>query len=139
MTAIALLALGILVGSSAPLQLSLAVLAAMLLLRDHDRLLLAPVYGGCLLLVGELGQLSLELRDYERVGPGVIAGRLAAVAWIAGLGGAAAALAALAVTVAPGRSLGFTALGALAVVVLFAAIAMLARQVTGRDGADPEP
>ena len=99
-----------------------------LLLRHQDRLVLAPLYGARLLALGELGQRSLELRGLERVGSGVVRARLAAVLALAGLGACGAAVAAIAVTIAPGRSVGLTALGTVAVLGSCATIVMLARR-----------
>lgn len=100
----------------------------LLLARDQDRLLLAPLYGAGLLLVIELAQRSLELRGHERLGPGVTTSRLAAIMVAAALGLCAAALAALAVTLAPPRSVTLTALATIAALSAFAAIALLARR-----------
>lgn len=125
------LAVGLVVASSTTVQGSVAVLAALFLLRDGDRLLLAPLYGASLLLVGELAQISFELRGMERVGAGVLGSRLGAVLLLAAFGTGAAAVAALAVTVAPARSVGFTAAGTFATVAAFALIVALARRHAG--------
>lgn len=123
---VVILTAGLVLGSSSAVQVSVAALAA-LLLRHDEQLVLAPLYGGCLLLVGELAQRSLELRGVERIGPGVIGARLATVLVFAALGACGAAMAAIAVTIAPARSVGFTALGTLAILAAFAAIVLLAR------------
>jgi len=125
--AMTILTTGVVVASSATVQSALALLAAVLLLRHHDRLLLAPLYGACVLLVGELAQRSLELRGSERLGPGVIGSRVGAVLLLAALGAGAGALAAIAVTIAPARSVGITAVGTAAVVGSFALIVAIAR------------
>lgn len=127
-TSVLILTVGLVVGSSATVQWSVALLAAMLLLRPQDRLVLAPLYGACLLLVGELAQRSLELRGRELIGPGVMVSRLAALVVLGALGACAAAVAAIAVTIAPARSVGFTAAGTLAALATFAAIVLLARR-----------
>ena len=73
--------------------------------------MLAPLYGAGLLLVEELAWRSIELRDIEAIGPGVITARVTAVLAVAAVGACAAAGAAIAVTLAPGRSVVFTAIG----------------------------
>ena len=106
---------------------AVALLGAMLLLREDSRLALAPLYAAGLLLVAELGVRSIELRAVESVGPGVVAARLGVVLAVAALGACAAAGAAIAVTVAPARSAVFTAVGAIAALSAFGAITRLAR------------
>ena len=123
-----LVAIGLAAGSYAPVHSAVAVLALMLLLRHDIRLLLAPLYGGGLLVMAELGTRSIELRAVTRVGQGAISARVAAVLAVASAGAAAAAVAALAVTRAPGRSVPLTAAGALAVVIACGAIALYARR-----------
>lgn len=107
---------------------AVALLGAMLLLRQDDRLLLAPLYGAGLLLSEELGSRSTELRDTRHIGPDVIRVRVTALLAVAALGACASVAAAVAVTVAPGRSLTLTAMGAIAIVATFAALAGLARR-----------
>jgi len=115
--------------ASSPLvQASIALLGVLLLLRAHDRLVVAPLYGACLLLVGELGQRSIELRGVDRVGPEVITARLAEVFALAAFAACGAAVTAVAVTIAPGRSVGLTALGTVALLVAFAVLVALARR-----------
>jgi len=109
-------------------QCGVAVLGAILLLRHSDRLLLAPVYGGVLLLVAELAVRSIELRGVGLVDPRAIATRLGAVVAVTGVGVCGAACAALAATGAPGRSLSVTAAGAIAAAAVCAAIALAARR-----------
>ena len=125
---ILILTLGLAADSIWAVQLSIALLGALLLLRHEDRLVLAPVYGAGVLLVGELAQRSLELRGQGRLGPGVIASRLAACLVLAGLGACGAAVAAIAVTIAPARTVAFTAVGTIAALVAFGAIVVLARR-----------
>lgn len=127
--AVLLLAAGLLAASSTPVQCSVALLGTLLLLRHDERLMLAPLYGACLLLVSELAQRSLELHGPQRIGPDVVGSRLAAVLVLAAIGACAAAAAAIAVTIAPARSVQLTALGTIAVVGAFAAIVLLARRV----------
>lgn len=126
--AVGILAVGLVLASSATVQLSLALLGALLLLRHQDRLLLAPLYGACLLVAGELAQRSLELRGQQRIGSGVVGLRLTAVLLLAALGACAAALCAMAVTIAPSRSVGFTAVGTLAVTAAFALVLLISRR-----------
>lgn len=123
-----ILVLGLLIAWSGTVHCSLAVLAALLLLRDQDRLVLAPLYGACLLIVGELAQRSIELRGRAWIGPGVIGSRLAALTLLAALGACAAAVGSVAVRVAPARSVGFTAIGTIAAVAAVAVIVLVARR-----------
>jgi hypothetical protein len=125
---VATLALGIGAGSSTPIHVSVALLAAMLLLRRTDRLLLAPLYGAGLLLAAELAHRSAELRGQRLISGGALAARLAATLLAVGLGGAASAIVALAVTIAPGRSVALTAVGTVAVLAAFASVWLLARR-----------
>lgn len=122
-----LLVIGLLVGASTPVHAAVALLATLLLLRQETRLLLAPLYGGGLLVAEELAVRSIELTGVEHLGAGVVSARLAATLSVATLGGCAAVLAALAVTVAPGRSVLFTAVGVIAVLAMFGAITRVAR------------
>lgn len=122
-----LVALGTAARSSTPVHFGVALLGAMLLLRQDARLVLASLYGAGLLLVAELGWRSIELAGVRAIGPRVISARAAAVLALAASGGCAGAGAAIAVTVAPGRSLALTAVGAIAVVTVFGAIARHAR------------
>ena len=94
--AVVTLAVALAVGAPAGVQASLVPLAAVLLLRHDERLLLAPLYGACLLVVGELGQRSIELRGQGWIGPGVIASRLLPALVVGALGACAAVLAAIA-------------------------------------------
>ncbi len=122
------LIIGLLAESVAAVQSSIALLAVLLLLRHQDRLLIAPLYGACLLIVGELAQRSFELRGLARAGPGVIGLRLAAIVLLAALGACGAALVAVAVTIAPARSIGITAAGSIAVLAAFTLVVLLARR-----------
>ena len=123
-----LLACGLAASSPAPVHCGVAVLGAILLLRHSDRLLLAPLYGGGLLLVAELGVRSIELRGVGLIDPGSIGTRLGVLVAVAAVGVCAGACAALAVTGAPSRSLLVTAAGAIAAVAVCAAIALAARR-----------
>jgi hypothetical protein len=144
-----ILTVGLVAASSGTVQSSVALLGALLLLLRHqDRLVLAPLYGACLLVAGELAQRSLELRGQQRIGPAVIGLRVAAVLVLAALGACAAALAAIAVTIAPARSVAFTAVGTLAALAASALIVLLAQQRspenrreggTPSDGRPPAP
>ena len=124
--------------SPTPVHCGVALLGGMLLLRQDARLMLAPLYGAGLLLVEELAWRSIELRDIEAIGPGVITARVTAVLGVAAVGACAAAGAAIAVTIAPGRSVIFTAIGAIAVAATFATIAHYARKRLGT-GVDANP
>jgi hypothetical protein len=117
--------------SPTPVHCGVALLGGMLLLRQDARLMLAPLYGAGLLLVEELAWRSTELRDVDVIGPGVITTRVTAVLAVAAVGACAGAGAAIAVTVAPGRSVIFTAIGAIAVVAAFGTIAHYARKRFG--------
>lgn len=123
-----LLVYGLAAKSTAPVQCGVAVLGAILLLRQTDRLLLAPLYGAGLLLVAELGARSIELSAVSRVDARAIATRLGALTAVAALGACAAVCAAIAVTTGPGRSLVLTAAGALAVGGVCAGLALVARR-----------
>jgi hypothetical protein len=136
--AIVILIVGLLTASVVAVQSSIALLAALLVLRHQDRLLVAPLYGACLLVVGELAQRAFELRGQARIGPGAIWLRLGAVLLLAAVGACAAALAAIAVTIAPSRSIGFTAAGAAAVLAAFALVVVIARQRSPENPGDDE-
>jgi hypothetical protein len=123
-----LLMLGLALQRSTPVHLAVALLAVTLLLRQQDRLMLAPLYGGALLLVEELAIRSGELAGVDRLGPGVIGARLGAALAVSALGSCAAAAVAAAVTAAPGRSLLLTAAGVVAAVLMFGAITHVVRQ-----------
>jgi hypothetical protein len=133
--ALALLTIGLLTSWPGPVTCSLAVVGVLLLLRHHDRLVLAPVYGACLLLVGELAQRSAEIRGLERIGPDVLWSRLVAMLAAAAAGATAAAIVAIAVTTGPPRSVAVTAAGTSCLIAGLAVIAVLARQRTGDVGA----
>ena len=123
-----LVALGPLARSTTPVHAGVALLGAALLLRHDARLALAPLYGAGLLMVAELGTRAIELREVRAVGPRAVSTRAAAALAIAALGACGAAAAAVAVTVAPGRSVWFTAIGAIAAVGMFVAILLIARR-----------
>jgi hypothetical protein len=123
-----ILVVGLVAESYAAVQVSIALLGALFLLRYQERLLLAPLYGACLLLLSELSQRSFELRRQDRIGPGVIGSRLAASLLATALGACAAVVVALAVTIAPARSVAFTAAGVLALLAGLAGIVALARR-----------
>lgn len=121
------LIVGLAAGASTPLHTAVALLAATFLLRHDARLLLAPLYGLGLLLVEDLGIRSIELTEVDRVAPGVLAARLAAVFAVGALGACSAAAAAIAVAIGPGRSVILTAFGVVAVLATFGAIMLLVR------------
>ncbi len=121
------LVLAVATGWSPGVPAALALLAAAFLLRRNDTLALAPLFGGGLLLVGELAQQSVELRGVVRVERGVVTTRVARVLGIGALGAAAGAAATIAVRFAPSHAVGVTAVGALAIVGAVAAVSRLAR------------
>jgi hypothetical protein len=123
-----LVALALAVGSAAPIPWSLALLAVVFLLDGRDSLVLAPIYGAGLLLVGELAQCSIDLRGVRWMAPGWIASRLAGMLVLAALGAGAGALAAAAATIAAARSVALTAAGGVAAVMALGTIALLARR-----------
>jgi hypothetical protein len=125
---VALLTVALIGGPSAAVQLSLALCAALLLLRRSDRLEVAPLYGFVLLMIGELAQRSRELRTPGAIAPEVVSARLAATVLVAAVGGSAATIVAIAVTLAPARSVALTAAGAAALAASCVAIVALARR-----------
>jgi hypothetical protein len=122
------LALGVVAGSVTAVQAAIALLGTIFLLRHDTRLLLAPAYGAGLLLIEDLAVQTIELRRVSRIALAVIGARTEAALAVAAIGASASAAAALAVTVAPGRSVAVTALGALAAVAALAAIVRPARR-----------
>ncbi len=131
------LAAGLVLASSSAVQWSAALAGVLLLLRHDQRLILAPLYGACLLLLSELSQRSLELRWVERVAAGVTAPRVVSCVLVAALGACAAAIVATAVTIAPDRSVLLTAAGAIGAVTVFAAIARLGRRYRQQAASEP--
>jgi hypothetical protein len=126
------LVLGLVTGSTAAVQISIVILGSVLLLRVDNRLLLAPLYGGGLLVVSELGQSSIELARVSRFAAGAVAARLGWMLAVAGGGACAAGLAALAVLAAPARSVAVTAAGAAAVLAATGTVVWLARRLRHR-------
>jgi hypothetical protein len=123
-----LLAAGLVAQSPAAVHAAVALLGAIFLLRQDNRVLLAPLYGAGLLIMEDLAAQAIELRGVSQIGLGLIAARTGAALAVAAVGACASAAAALALVAAPGRSVALTALGALAAVVAFAAIVRLARR-----------
>lgn len=123
-----LVALAVAIGSAAPIPWSLALLAVVFLLHGHDSLVLAPIYGAGLLLVGEVAQASIDLRGVGCLTPGWIASRLAAILALSALGAGAGAVVAAAATIGAARSVALTAAGAIAAVMAVGTIALLARR-----------
>jgi hypothetical protein len=134
-----LVVLGVLIRSSAPVHLAVALLGALLLLRHDARLLLAPVYGAGLLLVAELGSRSIELRGVGGVARGVQAARALAVVAVAAVGACASAGAAAAVTAAPARSVALTGVAVLGIVAIYGVIAWRTRRRYPTTGAHASP
>lgn len=118
---------GVVAAWSPAVVAALALLAAAFLLRHGDSLVLAPLFGAGLLLVGELAQQSVELWGVSLIERDLVATRAAHVLGIAALGAAAGAAATIAVRFAPSHAVGVTAIGAVAVVGAVAAVAWLAR------------
>jgi hypothetical protein len=123
-----LLAAGLVAQSPAAVHAAVALLGAIFLLRQDNRVLLAPLYGAGLLIMEDLAAQAIELRGVSQIGLGLIAARTGAALAVAAVGACASAATALALVAAPGRSVALTALGALAAVVAFAAIVRLARR-----------
>jgi hypothetical protein len=123
-----LVALAVAVGSVTPIPWSLALLAVVFLLHRRDSLVLAPIYGAGLLLVGELAQGSIDLRGVGWLTPNWIASRLAAILALSALGAGAGAVVAAAATIGAARSVALTAAGAVAAVMALGTIALLARR-----------
>jgi hypothetical protein len=119
-------------------HVAVALLGAIFLARHDMRLLLAPLYGAGLLVMEDLAIQTIQVRGVERIAADAIGARTAAGLAAAACGACASAVAALALNVAPGRSLAFTALGGAATVAAFAAVAYLARR-RYRDRSDSEP
>lgn len=132
------LAVGLVSGSLTAVHAAIALLGAMFLLRDDSRLLLAAPYGTALLLLEDLGARTIERIGVSHVEVALIGVQIRTALVLAAIGAFAAAATALAVTGAPGRSVGMTALGAVAAVVAFAAVARWARQRYG-SGAEVPP
>jgi hypothetical protein len=126
--AVLLVALALAVGCAAPIPWSLALLGVVFLLDGGHSLVLAPIYGAGLLVVGELAQCSIDLRRVTWMTPGWVASRLAAILALAALGAGAGALAAAAATVAAARSATLTAAGGVAAVTALGTITLLARR-----------
>jgi hypothetical protein len=127
-TSVLLLVLALLTGWSPGVLAALALLVPVFLARHGDLLALAPLFGGGLLLVGELAHQSIELRGVAAVERGAVITRAANVLGIAALGATAGAAGAIAVRYAPSHAIGVTAAGAVAVLGAVAVISWLARR-----------
>jgi hypothetical protein len=123
-----LIVVGMMGGWPGPIHVSVALLGVIFLARQDARLLVAPPYGAGLLLMEGLAIQAAELRRVGWVATDAIGARTAATLLVAAIGACGAAAAALAVTVAPGRSVGLTAVAAVLVVLAFAAIVRVARR-----------
>jgi len=119
------------VGMATQSPAAVALLGVTFLVRHDAQLLLAPVYGAGLLLMDDLAIRSMELGGVRWIAPQVIGARLAATLVVAAAGACAATVAALAVTGAPGRSVGLTALAAGCAVAAVAGIVLVARRRYG--------
>jgi len=133
-----LVASGAVARASAPVHLGLALLGALLLLRQDSRLVLAPLYGSGLLLVAEFASRSGELREAGLVDAGAVVARGIAILAVAAVGVCAAAAAAAVVTAAPERSVALTAVAAVLALATFALIALHARRAYPTAGGDSE-
>jgi hypothetical protein len=133
------LALGIAASCSGSVQWSIGLLAILFLLRREDRIALAPIYGAGLLLVGELAQRSIDLRGVQRIAPGLITARFAAVLVVAAIGACGGVVATIAPNIAPVGSVSSTALGTIGALITVAVITRLARRpgLGGRPAATP--
>jgi hypothetical protein len=134
-----LLVAGIVGGWPGLVHVAVALLGAIFLLREHGRLLAAPPYGAGLLLVEGLGMQAVDLRAVGWTSADAIGARATAALVASTVGACAAAAVAIAVTVAPGRSVGLTALGCVTAVFAFAAIVHLARRRHAQDGSGQPP
>jgi hypothetical protein len=134
-----LVAFGLALGTASPVLCSLALLAALSLLDGHGSLVLAPVYGAALLLVGELAQCSIDLRGVRWLATRWIVSRLAASLALVALGACAGALVAGVATIAAARSVALTAVGALATVTAVGTIALIARRGDRVPSASADP
>jgi hypothetical protein len=122
-----LLVVGMAGGAPGLVHLAVALLGAIFLLRQNTRLLVAPLYGAGLLLIEDLAVQAVDLRAVGWIAAEAIGARTTATLLVAAVGACGAAAAAAAVTVAPGRSVGLTALAAVVAVSAFAAIVRFAR------------
>jgi hypothetical protein len=123
-----LLLAGIAGGSPGAVHAAVALLGAIFLLRHDTRLLVAPLYGAGLLLIEDFAVQAIDLRGVGRIAAETIGARSMATLLMAAVGACGAAAVAAAVTVAPGRSVGLTALAAVVAVLALAGIVRLARR-----------
>ena len=100
-------------------------------------MLLAPLYGAGLLVMGDLAIRTMELSGVGQISAGVIVARVGATLAMAAIGACLSAVAALAVTAAVPHSVALTAVGALAAVAALVAIVLLARRRFGHSAAEP--
>jgi hypothetical protein len=91
-----------------------AMLALSFVCYAGDRLILAPLYGAGIVLVGELAARAVQLRAVSQAGVATTLNWLGAVVGVLAAGACAAAAVAIAAGQAPGRSVALTGLGALA-------------------------
>jgi hypothetical protein len=123
-----LLAGGIAGGWPGLVHAAVALLSAIFLLRQHTRLLVAPLYAAGLLMIEGLGGQAVDLRAVSWVAADAVGARTLTTLLAAAVGACCAAAVALTVTVAPGRSVGLTALAAVTAVLVFAAIVRVAQR-----------
>jgi hypothetical protein len=125
--AIFLLSLGFTAGHGAAIPLALLLLGAMYIIPDGDRAIIAPIYGGGLLLTAELAYWSLDEQVRARVQPGTASPRLLAILAVTAAAIPAGALVLLAAETDLARSPALTAAGAAAIVACIGLLAALAR------------
>ena len=126
-TAPLLLSLALLAGRAVPVSVALLLLGAIYVVPEGDRAIPAPIYGGALLLIAELAFWSLDERLPGRVEPGTATPRLLAILGVVVTGVAAAALVLLASESDVARSPARTAAGVGAILACIAVLTALAR------------
>ena len=126
-TAPLLLSLALLAGRAAPVAAALLLLGAIYVVPEGDRAIPAPIYGGALLLIAELAFWSFDERLPGRVEPGTATPRLLAILGVVVTGVAAGALVLLASESDVARSPARTAAGVGAILACIAVLTALAR------------
>jgi hypothetical protein len=111
---------------AAPIPFALLLLLAIYAIADWKRTISAPIYGGALLLIGELAYWSLDERLHQRVQAGVVTRRLFAVLAVSAAAIPASAVVLFAAEADVERSPATTAAGAAAIVACVGLLAALA-------------
>jgi hypothetical protein len=124
--AILLLSLALAAARSSPIPFALLLLGAIYAIPDGERAIVAPIYGGALLLTAELAYWSLDERVRQRAEAGIFTPRLLAILAVSAAAIPASALVLIAAEADLARSPGMTAAGAAAVVACIALLAALA-------------